>query len=352
MLLALSARPRSGLGQVSSAAVPADSVTAALGLFGLTEDGLQMNGRFSRGNTTVAAGDTVRGPLVVVGGTAEILGVVAGDVLSLWGDVVVRSGGTVIGGASAYRGRVTLDGGRVRGPMGSWQQSATGAVATTPPITRARAVTLSTGWTAMFVGMGFMVLVLLASNLEATARVIERDFGRAFFVGVLGQLGFLPLLLLTCVALAVTLVGILLIPFALVAGPVALAGLITLGWLALALVTGRALVGGPRDGASRREALRALTLGVLVLMAPWLVAAALQGTGMAALLGGIVALAIAWVAMSVGLGAALLSRAGTERRQHADRPQSPLQGWQTPTPIAGVAAARRPIPARPGGTPQ
>lgn len=350
--LALAAAPGSGFAQISSAAIPADSVTAALRLFGLSEDGLQVNGRFSRGNTTVAAGDTVRGPLVVVGGTAGIFGVVAGDVLALWGDIIVHGGGDVIGGASAYRGRVTLDGGRVRGTMDSWQHSTAAAEETVAPITRARALSLSVGWTAMFVVVGLIVLVLLASNLEATARVLEQDFGRAFFVGVLGQLGFLPVMLLTCVALAVTLVGILLIPFALVAGPVALVGLVTLGWLALALVTGRALARAHREGASRNEALRALTIGVVVLMAPWLVAAALQGTGMAALMVRIVALAIAWVAMSAGLGAALLSRAGAGRRKHAERPQPPMQGWQTPTPIAGVAAARRPIPARPGASPQ
>ena len=352
-LLALATSPRSGAAQVSSGAIPADSVAAALGAFSFTEAGLRANGRYSRGNATVAAGDTVRGPFVVMGGTAEIFGVVAGDVRSFWGDVVVHGGGEVIGGASAYRGRVILDGGRVRGPMSSWQRSAaSAAVATAAPMSQTRALTLSAGWIAMFVVVGIIVLVLLASNLEATARVLEKDFGRAFFVGVLGQLGFLPLLLLTCVALAVTLVGILLIPFALVAGPVALVGLITLGWLALALVTGRALSGAHHDGASRNEALRALTLGVVLLMAPWLLAAALQGTGMAALMGRLVALAVTWVAVSAGLGAALLSRAGAGRRTNAERPQPPMQEWQTPTPITGVAAARRPIPARPGATPK
>ena len=352
-LLALSSIPRSAVAQVSSGALSADSVAAALSAFSVTEDGLRANGRYTRGNASVAAGDTVRGPFVVVGGTAEIYGVVAGNVHSFWGDVVVHGGGEVVGGASAYRGRVILDGGRVRGPMSSWQRSAASATAVTAaPMSRARALTLGAGWIAMFIVVGIIVLVLLASNLEATARVLEKDFGRAFFVGVLGQLGFLPLLLLTCVALAVTIVGVLLIPFALVAGPVALVGMVTLGWLALALVTGRALSGAHRDGASRNEALRALTLGVVLLMAPWLVAAALQGTGMAALMGRLVALAVTWVAMSAGLGAALLSRAGAGRRVNAERPQSPMQGWQTPTPIAGVAAARRPIPARPGATPQ
>lgn len=352
-LLALTALARSGSAQTTGDGVPADSVLTAMRAVGLTEDGVKLNGRYIRGDATIAAGDTVRGPLVVVGGTAEIHGVIAGDVHSFWGDIVLHRGADVAGRASAYRGRVILDGGRVRGAMESWQPARPAGPATPAvPMTRGRALALSAGWTAMFVVVGLMVLVLLAGNLESTAKVLEKDFGRAFFVGVIGQLGFLPLLLLTCVALAVTVVGILLIPFALVAGPIALVGLVMLGWLALALITGRALTSARADGASRGDALKGLTLGVILLMLPWIIAAALQGAGMLALVARIVAIAIAWVAMSAGLGAAILSRAGAGKRRDAERPPPPLQGWQTPTPVAGVAAARRPIPARPGATPQ
>jgi hypothetical protein len=352
-LLALAAAPRSGSAQQSTAAVPADSITTVLRAIGLTEEGVQLNGRYSRGNITVAAGDTVRGPLVVVNGTAEILGVVAGNVHALWGDVIVHDGGEVAGRASAYRGSVILDGGRVRGDMESWQRAARGAaVASAKPIARGRMLALTAGWTAVLVVLGLIVLVLLAANLERTVRVLEQDFGRAFFVGVLGQFGFLPLLLLTCVALAVTVVGILLIPFVLVAAPIAFVGVVTLGWLALALMAGRALTRTRHEGTSRAEAVRALVIGVALLMAPWFIAALLQGTGLVALLARIVAISIAWVALSAGLGAALLSRGGAGRRVAAERPLPPMQGWQTPTPVSGVAAARRPIPARPGATPQ
>jgi hypothetical protein len=169
---------------------------------------------------------------------------------------------------------------------------------------------------------------------------------------VLGQFGFLPLVLLGVVALAVTIIGILLVPFALVAAPVALAGLVTLGWLALALVTGRALSRGHGDAATRGDTLRALLLGVLVLMVPWGIAAAVHGAGALALVARIVAFAITWVAATAGLGATILSRGGSERARREARPAAPLQGWQTPTPVVGVAAARRPIPARPGATPK
>jgi len=60
-----------------------------------------------------------------------------------------------------------------------------------------------------------------------------------------------------------------------------------------------------------------------------------------------VALAVSWVAVTLGLGATLLSRAGTKRldarqRAGARRPAPEDLAWQTPTPVTGVAAARRP----------
>lgn len=351
-LLALAASGRSAAAQASSAAIPGDSVAAALGYLHISDDSVRLNGRYVRGNVTIAANDTVRGPLVVIGGTADVRGLVLGNVHALWGDVIIHEGGEVAGGASAYRGTVVLDGGYVRGSMESWQRAAGAAATAAAPMSRGRMLAITAGWTAVTVLLGLIVLVLLSSNVERTARVLEQDFGRAFFVGVLGQFGFLPVLLVACVALAVTVIGILLIPFLLVAAPIAFMGVVTLGWLALALMAGRAISKARHEGTSRAEAVRALLIGVAVLMAPWILAAALQGTGVASLLARIIAIAIAWVAASAGFGAALLSRGGAGRPVVAERPQPPLQGWQTPTPVAGVAAARRPVPARPGATPQ
>ena len=52
------------------------------------------------------------------------------------------------------------------------------------------------------------------------------------------------------------------------------------------------------------------------------------------------------VAVTLGLGATILSRAGTRREARADRPKTPADlSWQTPTPVTGVVAARRPVAA-------
>lgn len=353
-LTVLAAASRTAEAQVSSAAAPADSVERALQTFSLTREGVELNGRFARGPITVEKGDTVAGAVVTVGGNADIHGFVLGGVYSLWGDVTVHPGAEVVGGASAYQGRVIINGGHVRGDLHAWPAAVAAAEETIAvPMTTGRALRLVAGWTGMMVVVALLVLVIASSNLEATARTLEQDFGRAFFVGVMGQLGFLPVLLLAIVALAITVVGALLVPFVLVAAPIAFAGFVTLGWVALALVCGRALLRSRVGAGTRAEAVRALLLGVLLLMVPWLIAGALATTGAAALITLTIACAVTWVAATAGLGATLLSRAGSARAKRDSKPQPSVQGgWATPTPISGVAAARRPIPARPGATPQ
>jgi hypothetical protein len=336
--------------QVSTVALPADSAAEALRALSIEEGRVAVNGRYVRGNHEVAAGDTVRGPLVVVQGNADIRGVVLGNVTAIFGDVTVRDGADVRGGATAWRGRVVVEGGRVRGELHAAPSRVPAVV--TPPMTRGEAIRLTGGWLAMLLTIGFIALVLASRNLDGTARLLEQDFGKAFLVGVAGQLGFLPLLILTIVALCVTVLGILLVPFVLVAAPIALGGLITLGWLAMALMIGNALLrGSARD--DRAAMIRALVPGILLLMAPWAIAAAMQGPGAAAMLVRTAAIGITWVAATAGFGGALLSRAGTGSNRRATTPIAPSSaGWQTPTPVAGVATARRPIPARPGAAPK
>jgi hypothetical protein len=91
--------------------------------------------------------------------------------------------------------------------------------------------------------------------------------------------------------------------------------------------------------------------GIIVLMLPWILAAAAQESVSLAIVLRAVAAGITWVAATLGLGAAMLSRAGTAAERKSGKPADPpAAGWQTPTPIAGVAAARRPVPARPEPT--
>ena len=309
--------------------------------------------RFTWGNLTIPAGASVDGPVAAAHGSVNVRGTVTGDVFAVGGDVVVHSGGEVTGSALALQGKVIVNGGRVGGEMKAAAPFGT-SEAPKPRLTGALAVRhalqITAGWFVVVLLVGLGVILFSGAQLEAVVQALEARFTMAFLVGIAAQVGAIPLLVLLCLALAVTIVGILLIPFAVVAYVLGVAGLVTLGALAAASVAGHALV---REGPNVRvRAVRSVLIGIVLLTLPWLACAALVNSPWGELLARIAAIAITWVAASAGLGAALMARGGVRRVQVrvAQAEVSP-EGWQTPTPIGGIVAARRPTatPSSPTG---
>jgi hypothetical protein len=311
------------------------------------------------GDLTIAAGDTVHGDVATRGGTLRVDGVVTGTAIAWDGDVVVGPGGAVLGDAVAVQGRVRLEGGRVDGEARAVRGDITAAplaARETRPATRRDTsdhLQLVLGWFVVLSLIGAGVLVFAGDHLRTTVETLQGAFGRSFAVEILGQLALAPAILIAIVGLAITLLGILLIPFAIVAIVLAAAGLMTLGFLAAAQVTGEAFGGTrTRQLSARGAALRALAVGLLLYVAVWLAAALLTPWPTAAMIVRGIAVALTWAAVTAGFGAALLSRAGTRRvTPQAPPPTTPGLpsreeeeiSWQTPTPIGGVAAARRPV---------
>jgi hypothetical protein len=203
------------------------------------------------------------------------------------------------------------------------------------------ALKLTAAWFTVVLLVGLGVIMFSGAQLEAVVQTLEHRFTAAFFLGIAGQLGMLPALVLVCAALALTLVGVLLVPFAIVAFVLAAAGLITLGALAAATVAGHALV---REGSNvRLRAIRSMMLGALFLVLPWIASALLANTEWAEMLARLVAVALTWVAATAGFGAALMARGGVRRVQvRVATAEVEAAAWQTPTPIGGVVSARRP----------
>jgi hypothetical protein len=288
------------------------------------------------------------------------------------GDLTIHPGGVVEGDAVSVFGRVSpLPGSRVVGGVQGTTASRERAAERADRSTWHQ-LKVSVGWLILLLVIGLGVLVTASPYLDGVTETLEVGFLRSLFVGFAGQLLVLPALLAIVVGLAVTILGILAIPLAAVAFIVALAGLLTLGFLAVSFVTGRSLtarggVGALRAAAARGEALRALVTGLVLYLSLWIAAAASTGVPVAAATLRAVALGVTWVAVTAGFGAALLSRAGTRRpagvtttelevRRTAPSAASasdptprrdPVPAWQTPTPITGVVAARRPTPVPP-----
>ena len=301
----------------------------------------------------VPAGSVVRGT-VVARGPVDVLGRVEGSVVSLAGDVTVRRGGVVTGDAVAVAGRVLADSGEVDGELRTMSAlpldlGAAAHVAPPTPLRRtidAARVVAGIFTTLLLIAIG--VVLFAGTNLDEVVASMQRRFARAFWVGLAGQLLILPGLLVLVVALALTVIGILLIPFAIVAYAVAIAGLVLLGFLAVARLIGSALPVGDHAGP-RTRAMMTIAVGVALFFVLWMAGALLSWAPLAATVVRGAALAATWAAMTLGLGAAILSRAGSHRRVAAGTRSVEMASWMTPTPVAGVIAARRP-PAAPGVT--
>jgi hypothetical protein len=360
-LIALPGAPRA---QADSAAAPAAPIptaraassaqrdSARLWLDSLQQDFGDLTislDNIAQGNRLVAADEHIAGDLVVFRGDADVRGTVAGDVVTLFGNVVLRPGSRVEGDAIAVGGRARLDGGSVTGEI----RSISGAVFATAPVRAkehpvggtGRNVALALGW-FLFLGLLGSGLALFARDkLERIAETVRDDFTRAFMFGVLGQLA----IVLSIIALAITVIGLLLIPFAVVALLLGTAGALALGFLAVSFLAGETFQRrGPLASADSGRAMRAVLLGLSFYLGLWLLAAAFTWAGFFGGLLRLLSAALTWVALTVGFGATILSRGGT-RLPGAVPLDAPIPedeaSWQTPTPVSGVAAARRPTPA-------
>jgi hypothetical protein len=309
---------------------------------------------FIIGGWTVGPGETMRGVVAVARGPLEVRGSIEGNALALHGDIIIHPGGIIRGDAVAIGGHVRARGGIVEGdirsvsglfptPGRSDRQEAAGAAATW------QAVKVVLGWLAILLVIGIGVLVFAEPTLDPVIGALHQRFGRAFWYGLAAQVAAIPALLVLLLGLALTVVGILLIPFAIVAYAVALAGVLTLGFLAVASFTGAAITGGARRRATapvRGASLRALVVGLVLYLGLWLAAAAFTWSPLAGSILRAAALAVTWVAVTLGLGAIIASRVAAWRPQAAGATPGGAADpmvWQTPTPVTGVAAARRPV---------
>ena len=226
--------------------------------------------------------------------------------------------------------------------------------------------------------IGLVLLMTGEAVIAAVARSVADDVSKSFWAGVLWQLLAVPILAVLVLACGITIVGIFAIPVVALAWLLAYAGAFTLGTLAVAVVVGRA-VGGRLGARSERGATwRALVLGVLLLSFPWVAVTMTEWWSRP------VAAVFSWAVATVGMGAVVRSRLGVATFSLRSMPlgglgrwrpwmggeagsppaDAPWSGgaswapvaepprdpnevarveWETPTPVQGVAAARRPV---------
>ena len=344
----------SGKVQLSKATV--DSLTQLVSRYRRDPEAVALppENQIAMGGRTIPAGTTVAGPVAVAGGPLHVYGTVNGDAIAIGSDVIVHPGARITGNAVSALGTVNLAGGIVGGEI----RQLAGALGAVPQAAEAEsragstrhALALSSSWLIILVLMAIGVLLFAGDYLDGVVDSLEGRFGRSFWAGIATQLALAPVLCLLVIALAVTILGVLLIPFAIVAFVLAVAGMITLGFLAIARITGESVApAASKRYSARGAALRALVVGVSIYMGLWVLASAFAWAPVVETVLRGVAVAITWVATTAGLGAAVISRGGTKR----SAPTASFAAvndipWQTPTPVTGVVAARRATPSSSG----
>ncbi len=308
---------------------------------------------------TVPEGAVVEGNLALLDGTLRLGGRVDGDAVVLDGTLVLEPGSRIEGDVFQVGGEVERAGGRVTGeflsvepldPSAADVPDVPGA-ADVPDVDverrvreevrermreyrerhrpgffgrignnvgRAFAGVLGVISSLLLLGLaGAAAVYFVRPRLELVAETALHNPGRSFGVGLAGQLLFVPVLVLLCVAI----ITILVVPFFVLASAVAL----VCGYLAVAHLAGETLARRRyryewMERLRRSNSYYYVLSGLVVLLAPFALAETLHVFGgWLGWLRGLIHFAAAvltWVAVTVGVGAVLISRGG-DRADHA-----------------------------------
>jgi hypothetical protein len=270
----------------------------------------------------VPVDEEVSEAVVVVGGSARIDGRVRDG-------VVVIGGNLEFGPKSDVRGEIVVVGGRIqRAPgarvrgrvsdisIGDWSSWTLGGVSL-PTVDFGDFgrwfSLLGTGVRVAFLAllMGAMI-VLARAPVARIGRSAAAEPGRAFVLGLIAEVLFVPILVIACIALIVTIIGIpvaiVLLPFAVLAAFVAF----LLGFTALACRLGEWVE--DRLHWRSNSALLAMAIGLVLIVGPTMLGRLvdvapnpLQWAAFGLLAAGITVEFIVW---TIGFGAALMTGFG------------------------------------------
>jgi len=239
------------------------------------------------GSVTVDSDEFVRGDVVVVGGSASINGEVDGEVVVVGGSARfgpqadVRGDITVVGGGlsrdpgAVIRGAINEVGfGAIPWGGGEWGRHAdwdwmNGIY----PVARLTGTLVRI--TLLFL-LTTLVLFVAKIPVEQIADRVAADPVKSWFVGFLAEMLFIPVLIMTAVVLAISVIGIpllVLLPVAIVA----LLVVMLVGFTAVAYHIGRLLQ--DKVDALRTRPYAATFVGILLIVSPVLLARLVGLTG-------------------------------------------------------------------------
>jgi hypothetical protein len=306
------------------------------------------------GDFSIGSNESVPGHLLVVQGTADVYGKLLGNLVTVEGDVVLHPGGVVSGDILTFGGEVRDEGGEIGGEVRTFRSS---SILRAPIVAQVEApgaleivFRRAAGVLGVFLtlgALGFGLVMFGRPNLEVVSDTVAHSFGRAFATGLLGQLLLLPTFGMLVVGLILSVVGIVLLPFAVVVYVLLVIVAAVGGYLAVAHAMGetytrRRLALGDMIGSP--NSYRYLLVGLGALAAFWMAWSIFGWVPVAGDLIRGAAILVTWLLGTTGFGAALLSRAGI-RANFAGRlipPEALTDEYLWATPQFGVSAAKRP----------
>src|SRR5262249_44948328 len=183
------------------------------------------NGAARLGNFTLGTDQPLNGHLLVVQGDADVYGHLQGNLVTVSGNVFVHDGGVVAGDILALGGEVRHgERGEIGGEVRQLRTTSVFASAIAAPLVKAPSaietvLQRGAGVVGVFLtlgALGFGLVMFGRPNLEVVSDTVSHSFGRAFATGLLGQLLLLPTFGMLVVGLILSVVGIVLLPFAVV----------------------------------------------------------------------------------------------------------------------------------------
>ena len=310
-------------------------------------------GTARQGNFILESQESTEGPVLVVDGNADVYGHLAGNLVTVKGDVIMHPGGLVTGDVLTLGGEVRDEGGEIGGEVRTLKSTnalTPIAKAETPVSPLQSVLRRFAGVLGVFLTLsvlGFGLVMFGRQNLEIVSDTVSHSFGRAFITGLLGQILLLPTFGMLVVGLILSVAGILLLPFAVAVFAMLAVIAVVGGYLAVAHAMGetytrRRMAQGVVIGSP--NSYRYVLVGLLALASVW---AAWSLFGWVPVAGSIIwgaAFFVTWLLGTAGFGAALLSRAGI-KENFAGRllpPEMLTDEYLWATPQFGVPAGRRP----------
>lgn len=271
------------------------------------------------GDLVIPAGTTTSGSVMVIRGNLDVYGNVDGAATAIAGDVIVHQGGRVRGGAVALMGHVRNEGGSILGvikDVGTTHNRSTVSFGGRPRTTVGSLIA-AVIWLLVLLLVGTFVLFYMRDYFKRTVEVVTNETGRSLFTGVLAGFATVPAVIALCIGLAITIIGIFLIPIGVGAFLVGVSGIAILGFLAVAHVTGIAISRKSKSETPAGEELQYLFTGILAFSALWIIAAAFTWFPILGSLLRMLAFSVTFVAVATGFGAVILSWWRTRHKENA-----------------------------------